>query len=131
MSDTTTPTPMPVTWFEIGTPDPDAARAFYGEVFGWTFATDQDYVLVTTGGEAPTGGIQDTTLPIIPPGQPDHYAVFVVQVPDVAAACKTAEAAGGEILLPTQTAPDGLTYAHLRDPAGSHFGVWCPPPASG
>ena len=27
----------PVTWFEIGTDNPDAARQFYGEMFGWTF----------------------------------------------------------------------------------------------
>ena len=29
-----------VAWFEIGTPDVDAAKAFYGQLFGWSFAPD-------------------------------------------------------------------------------------------
>ena len=44
MSETTTTTndkSMPltgaVTWFEVGTPDPEGARRFYGELLGWTF----------------------------------------------------------------------------------------------
>ena len=29
-----------VTWFEIGAPDVDAAKVFYGPLFGWSFAPD-------------------------------------------------------------------------------------------
>ena len=36
-----------VAWFEIGTPDVQAAQDFYGPLFGWTFAPDGDYTLIT------------------------------------------------------------------------------------
>jgi hypothetical protein len=29
-----------VSWFEIGAPDVEAAKAFYGPLFGWSFAAD-------------------------------------------------------------------------------------------
>ncbi len=43
-----------VSWFEIGAPDVYAARAFYGPLFGWSFAPDGAYTLITApGAEAP------------------------------------------------------------------------------
>jgi predicted enzyme related to lactoylglutathione lyase len=32
-----------VAWFEIGAPDVDAAKAFYGQLFSWSFAPDGAY----------------------------------------------------------------------------------------
>ena len=69
-----------VGWFEIGTPDVDAAKAFYGQLFGWSFAPDGAYTHATAPGAAgPSGGIFNTGGNLAP------YAVFVVQVADVAA----------------------------------------------
>ncbi len=127
MSDITNPDAAPVTWFEIGTDDVDTARAFYGDVFGWTFRADGPYTFITTTGPGPVGGIQDTSE--YPAGLPAAYAIPCVQVRDVAATCAAAEAAGGKVLIGTTTTPDGLTFAQLTDPAGSRFGVWTPPPA--
>lgn len=42
---------------------------------------------------------------------------------------RRAEAAGGKVLVPRRENDNGLTFAHLLDPAGSHFGVFAPPPA--
>jgi predicted enzyme related to lactoylglutathione lyase len=128
MSDTTTrPHPgRPVSWFEIGTPDAAAAQAFYGQVFGWSFAQEGEYVLVTAGGEGPSGGIQDTTL-AGHPGRPDRYAVICIEVPDVAASCVAAEDAGGKVLVPSQTMDTGLSFAYITDPAGNHVGLFSPP----
>jgi uncharacterized protein len=36
-----------VAWFEIGAPDVDAAKAFYGQLFSWSFAPDGAYTLIT------------------------------------------------------------------------------------
>jgi predicted enzyme related to lactoylglutathione lyase len=41
-----------VAWFEIGAPDVDAAKAFYGQLFGWSFAPDGAYTLITAPGAA-------------------------------------------------------------------------------
>jgi predicted enzyme related to lactoylglutathione lyase len=130
MTNTTPPAPAsgaPVTWFEIGTDDPDAARSFYGELFGWTFAVEGPYSVITTGpGHQLQGGIQDTGAALAD-GTPRSYAVPCVQVADVAATCAGVEQLGGKVLVAATEAPTGLVYAHVTDPAGNHIGVWTPP----
>jgi uncharacterized protein len=137
MSDTAaTPAPtstaagFPVTWFEIGTTDPGAATAFYGEVFGWTFNPEGPYTMITTGPDHTVGGgVNDTSGPV-QDGTPTTYAIFYVQVDDVAASCVAVEEAGGKVIVGATTTPDGITFAHVADPAGSHFGLWTPPSAA-
>jgi len=69
-----------VGWFEVGAPDVAAAKDFYGPLFGWTFAPDGDYTLITApGADGPSGGIFNTG------GNLPPYAVFVVRFTDVAA----------------------------------------------
>ena len=56
-----TPATNTVAWFEIAAPDVDAAKAFYGPLFGWSFAPDGAYTLITAPGAAgPSGGIFHT-----------------------------------------------------------------------
>ena len=45
-------------------------------------------------------------------------------VTDVAAAAEQAERLGGKVVNPPKTTPNGLTFAHLLDPAGNHIGVY-------
>jgi predicted enzyme related to lactoylglutathione lyase len=115
-----------VAWFQIGTADPDAAKKFYGDLFGWSFAPDPNsggrYHNVSYHGvEHPSGGIVDTGG-----AQPNH-AIFLVQVNDVAATVAAAEGLGGKVLVPPTSTPNGLTFADLQDSAGNHFGVFTPP----
>ena len=63
-------------------------------------------------------------------GQMPNYAVFCVEVADVAGACAGAEAAGGKVLVPATPTENGLVFAHLADPSGNQFGVFSPPPAN-
>ena len=107
-----------VDWFQIGTDQPAAAERFYGDVFGWTFAGDDSYRLVTTPGAAGPGG----GLVAIPAG----HAIFYIHVADVAEACRAAEAAGGKVLVAPQDGGSGLIFAHLLDPGGNHIGVYAP-----
>jgi predicted enzyme related to lactoylglutathione lyase len=117
-------------WFEIGTDQPSAAERFYGELFGWTFVDDDNstsadgsaYRIVTTPSEGGLrGGVFATG------GSMPNYAIFTVLVTDTAATCRRAEEAGGKVLVAPQTEPGGLTFAHLLDPSGNHFGVFTPP----
>jgi uncharacterized protein len=118
----------PVTWFEIGSDDPLAARDFYGELFGWSFAVEGPYSVITTGPDHTLqGGVQDTSVPL-PDGTPRSYAVICVQVADVAATCARVEELGGKIMVPATATPPGLVYAHVTDPAGTHIGIYSPPP---
>jgi predicted enzyme related to lactoylglutathione lyase len=114
-----------VAWFEIGTPDVDAAKAFYGRLFGWSFAADGTYTLVTApGAAAPSGGIFNTG------GNLPPYAVFVVQVADVAATASRAGDLGGKVVVAPMDLPDGMAVAYLTDPDGSMFALFSPKPQS-
>jgi predicted enzyme related to lactoylglutathione lyase len=113
----------PVTWFEVLTPDPKRAKAFYGSMFGWTFTDDESgYILIGQGDAAAIGGGMAQTPP-----QNQPRAVFNVQVADVEATCARAAQVGGTVVMPPQTAPTGLRFAYIADPDGSTLGVWTPP----
>ena len=115
-----------VTWFEVGTPDPEGARRFYGDLFGWTFELQGPYSVATTGeGHSLQGGINDTRAG--DPGVPATYAVPFVQVDDVAATCKEAERLGGKVVVPATDTPNGIVFAHVLDPTGAQIGLWTPP----
>ncbi|MFD1046217.1 VOC family protein [Kibdelosporangium lantanae] len=58
-----------------------------------------------------------------------NHAIFFVIVDDVAKALEKAENLGGKALTPATTTPDGLTFAHVQDPAGNEFGIFTPPAA--
>jgi uncharacterized protein len=122
----TNTTPNPVTWFEVHSADPERARQFYGDVFGWTYDEAMPgYSMIQLGADAPIGGgIVDTGA-----AYPNH-AIFLVQVPDVGAALTSVAGKGGSIVADVRSTPVGLTFGYAADPDGSIFGVWCPPPQS-
>ena len=114
-----------VTWFEIGAPDVEAAKAFYGPLFGWSFAPDGAYTLISAPGAAgPSGGLFNTGGNIPP------YAVFVVQVADVATTAARTEELGGKVVVAPMTMEDGMVIAYLTDPNGSMFALFSPKPES-
>ncbi len=115
-----------VAWFQVGTTDAEAAKQFYGDLFGWQYTLDPNsdgkYHIVTyAGAEAPSGGIFDTD------GEFPNHAIFMVIVQDAAAVCTQVERLGGSVLVPPTTTKDGLVFANLHDRAGNHFGVFTPP----
>lgn len=128
-SDTTTSSsspavaPCPVSWFEIHTADPARAKQFYADVFGWTYDESMpQYPMIGLGEGAPIGGgVVDNG------GQYPSHALFVIEVPDVAASLASVVAHGGSIIADAVTSPMGLTYGYAANPDGSVFGVWCPP----
>jgi uncharacterized protein len=110
-----------VAWFEIGTPDVAAVKAFYGQLFGWSFAPDGAYTLITAAGaEGPSGGIFDTR------GNAPPYAVFVVRVADVAATAARTKELGGTVVVEPMKMEDGMMVAYLTDPNGSMFALFSP-----
>jgi predicted enzyme related to lactoylglutathione lyase len=118
-----------VSWFEVGTPNLEAAKAFYGGMFGWSFTADESsggaYQIVTTGDGHPIhGGLFDST------DRAPSYAVFCVLVADVAETCARAETLGGSVITGPVTTEAGLVFAHLRDTDGNHFSVYSPRPGN-
>jgi predicted enzyme related to lactoylglutathione lyase len=115
----------PVTWFEIHTADPEKAKRFYADAFGWRFDDSMPgYSMILLEDDAPIGGgIAHTD------GAYPNDAVFNVQVPDVAAALTRVTDAGGSIVADVRSTPFGLTFAYAANPDGSVFGLFCPPAA--
>jgi predicted enzyme related to lactoylglutathione lyase len=120
----TAPVYNSVGWFEVATDRPDEARAFYGNLFGWTFGDmGGPYNGITTpGSDAPSGGLFDSE------GRFPNYGIFYVVVEDVAATLAKAEALGAKPVMPRTQTDAGLVFAQLRDVSGNHFGIFTPPP---
>jgi hypothetical protein len=111
--------PHPVVHVEIRSNDPDVTRRFFGELFGWTVASEGSfpgYTFIDTGMEGPP------YTAISPRQSDDDEVLFFVGVEDVAATLKKAEELGGTIIQPTQTVP-GTSFGVLADVQGHRVGV--------
>lgn len=107
-----------VNYFEIGSADPDAARGFYGSLFGWNFSEPSPVGYRMVNGTE--GGLWDTASM-----GAGAWAIFYAQVDDVAAAISQAISLGATVAIPL--VDNGrIEFAHLIDPQGNRFGVWRP-----
>jgi predicted enzyme related to lactoylglutathione lyase len=110
-----------VDYYEIGSPDPEASRAFYGKLFDWTIgpqAEPAQYSMINEdrGGLWGTSAIGGA-----------NWAIFYVHVDDVRAAMERAQELGATVAMPL--IDNGrIEFAHLIDPQGSRFGIWKPKP---
>lgn len=107
-------------WVDIGTPDLEGAKAFYGKLFGWEFV-DQGpdsggYHIANLRGKgvAGMGPAQD-------PGPP-RWTTYV-SVDDTDTTVKTVEAEGGSVLA-AMDIPEAGRMAVCSDPTGVAFSVW-------
>ncbi len=108
-----------VNYFEIGSPDPEASKAFYGRLFGWTVGEPSmpaRYSMI----DEDRGGLWDTSEL-----GSTSWAIFYVQVDDVAAALQRAEGLGATVTVPLID-NGAIEFAHLTDPLGNRFGIWRP-----
>ena len=108
----------PVIHAEIRSAAPDATRAFFAELFGWTYSDGAfpGYTFADTGVE---GAIPTAIGPL--QGGSDT-ALFFVGVQDVQATLARAEELGGTIIQPAQEVP-GVTFGVFADAQGHLVGV--------
>jgi uncharacterized protein len=108
----------PVIHAEIRSADPDATRAFFSELFGWTYTDGAfpGYSFVDTGAE---GAIPTAIGPL--QGGADTV-LFFVGVEDVQATLAKAEQLGGKVIQPAQEVP-GVTFGVFADAQGHIVGV--------
>ena len=120
--------------FEIQVDDLDRAKAFYAEVFGWTFEdygqfTGAPYWGVVTGPEDEpgiNGGIMPRPAPAAGAGSGANGAVLTMGVEDFDATAARIEAAGGRVALP-KTALTGMAWqGYFLDTEGNTFGIHQP-----
>ncbi len=105
-------------WNELLTKDVDAAKAFYGALFGWEFDADESgYIRILNRGRNNGAMLQmDESFG----GMPSVWQPYFT-VADIDASIKIAGEAGGTIIIPKTEAPGAGHFAYLRDPAGAFF----------
>jgi uncharacterized protein len=117
--------PGALAWNELNTRDPEAAKAFYGAVFGWTFE-DQDmgemgtYTTINLSGD-PVGGMLNMAERGVPEQVPAHWQLYF-GVEDTDATVAQAKERGGGVMVEPIDIPAGR-FSILTDPHGASFAV--------
>jgi predicted enzyme related to lactoylglutathione lyase len=114
-----------ISWSELITPDPAAAAAFYGPLFGWAVqATDMPGLgtyHVLKVGEVSVGGIMPTP-PDAPPGMPPMWGTYVT-VDNVDSTLEKCTSLGGRVIVPAMDVPNVGRMAVIQDPQGALLNV--------
>lgn len=114
-------------WTELATPNVQAAKDFYGKVFGWQFIDqpmgDTTYTMIKLNDQS-FGGIW--AIPKDKEGQiPPHWMSYIL-VEDVEKSLENARKHGAAVMKPVTKAGDMGLFAIITDPTGAHIALWQP-----
>ena len=111
-----------VGWNELTTPDPVAARRFYGELFGWK---SDDFMDMGEYGEYrffDHGSKRIGAVSAVVAGAPQGWRYYI-RVPSIAKAADAAKAGGGSITMGPMEVPGGDHIVIGIDPQGAEFAL--------
>ena len=122
--------------FEIQADDLDRAKAFYSDVFGWTFedysaVTGSPYYGITTGPEDQpgiNGGLLGRPSAAPAPEQGTNSYVCTMVVDDYDETERRILDAGGRVALPKSALPGMAWQGYYLDTEGNTFGIHQPDP---
>ncbi|MFZ0791359.1 MAG: VOC family protein [Chromatiaceae bacterium] len=126
MAEMTSYAPGTFCWVDLATTDPEAAKAFYGEVFGWTaedVPTDMGppYTMLSYQGR------QACALYRMSPEQGNHpYWASYIRVADLDAAAQKAVSLGATLIMAPMDVMEHGRMAFIQDPSGAVVGLWQP-----
>jgi predicted enzyme related to lactoylglutathione lyase len=112
-------------WVDLGSPDLEASKRFYSELFGWEPQVSPDeqfggYTIFTKDGKSVAGA-----GPLMSEGQPPAWATYVI-VDDAEGIAARVDSAGGKVIVaPFDVADQGRMGVFL-DQSGAAIGVWQP-----
>lgn len=111
-------------WIDLMTPDADASRSFYGDLFGWTSEAGSEefggYFNFHRDGEPIAGG-----MPNADPGTPNGWSIYLASQ-DAQATTDAVAANGGQVLVPPMQVGELGTMAVMLDAGQASIGVWQP-----
>jgi uncharacterized protein len=112
-------------WIDLFTTDPEASKAFYGGLFGWT-AEDAgpeygNYINFSKDGVRVAGAMQNDGAS----GQPDAWSIYLA-TDDAKVTADQAQAEGGQIIVAPMDVGTLGTMVVLVDPSGAAIGAWRP-----
>jgi predicted enzyme related to lactoylglutathione lyase len=110
-------------WYELTTPDVDAARKFYAPITGWgTQQFDKDYTMWTTGGE-PLAGIFKLGPEQRQQGIPPNWMPYI-EASNIDDTARKVTSLGGTVVVQPADIPGTGRFAVVRDPQGATFGLY-------
>ena len=115
--------PGSVSWNELTTSDVEAAKKFYGTLFGWTFkqfpGSEMGYEVISIG-DREFGGLMKTPKEMgnTPPSWTNY-----VTVENVDETAKNAKELGAKIVVPPMDIPNVGRFSLLQDPQGATIAV--------
>ena len=108
-------------WNELMTTDLEAAKKFYGELFGWEFQEapmpNGDTYVMAKNGETLLAGMFRKNHEV-PAEVPPHWGSYVT-VDDVDAAADKAQKLGGVLAFPLTDIPGTGRICMIQDPQGA------------
>ena len=123
-------------WYELMTPDPAGAAAFYGAVVGWSIASSGgqtaggvDYRMIGRSDGGNAGGVLALNADMLAGGARPTWIGYL-HVADVDAAVEAIKADGGAVQMPAMDIPVGR-IAMVTDPQGAPFYIMDPVPPEG
>ena len=116
-------------WIHLATTDAAAAKAFYGQLLGWTYSDapagpDMVYSMAQKDGKN-VAGLFEMDAGMREQGIPPHWESFIA-VTDADAAAARVKAVGGSLLEEPFDVFDAGRTAMAVDPTGAPFGLWQP-----
>lgn len=113
-------------WVDLATNAPEAAKTFYGEIFGWTsedLATDYEvpYSILERDGKRAAALYE-----MAPEQGAFPYWASYVRVMDVQASAEQAVELGGRLVMPAVDVMQLGRMAFIQDPTGAVLGLWEP-----
>ncbi|HET9728681.1 MAG TPA: VOC family protein, partial [Acidimicrobiia bacterium] len=109
-------------WVDLLTSDPDRARTFYGEIFGWTSDTAGEefgnYINFAKDGKRVAGGMKNDGSQ----GMPDTWNVHL-STDDAEKTMENATANGAAVIVPPMQVGELGTMSMYIDPTGAAVGA--------
>ena len=111
-----------IVWFEIPVDNPERAKTFYKNLFGWNinpFPGSGDYWHIDTGGadETPDGALKKRK-------RPEEPIINYVSVNSVDKYADKIAKLGGKICMAKTAVPQMGYFAVCQDTEGNSFGIW-------
>jgi len=115
-------------WLDLAATDAEKAKAFYGNLFGWTSyeqpANGGSFTRLSLWGQD-VGSLYQLKSALLAHGIPSHWTPYV-RVDDVEMAVQRAIAFGGVIIAEPFSVSDIAQIALIEDSVGALVGLWEP-----
>jgi predicted enzyme related to lactoylglutathione lyase len=115
-------------WVDLAASDADAAKAFYGQLFGWSSgeqaANGGSFTRLRQSGQD-VGSVYQLSARHLENGVPSHWTPYL-RVDDVDAVVQRVVALGGEVIVRPFVVEGTARIALILDCVGAHVGLWEP-----